>query len=142
MSTSEISAVQIKLIHIGKSQLKLSDADYRALLREYDATSCKDLSYEAASALIDEMKARGFELKANPKERPQGENITSMVSRQQRMKLEHLKADINWRVQDGFERLAMKIIKKRRPTTSREASRMIEALKGLRATQQKKEEPF
>ncbi len=133
MSMSEISAKQIQIIHIAKGKLGLDDSQYRELLRAYDARSSKDLTYEGASALIDELKRLGFDLKGKPRAeraaRPRG--VTGLPTAAQREYLEALAGQIAWRVADGFERLCLKIIKKRRPATSREASRMIECMKGM-----------
>ncbi|MDA8170294.1 MAG: DUF1018 domain-containing protein [Nitrospiraceae bacterium] len=128
----EITPTQIKLVHIGKAQLGLSDADYRRLLKGYDAVTCKGLTYEAASALIDEMKRMGFELAGARSPRPKRpRGVTGLPSAAQREYLDALAGQIAWRVEDGFERLCAKIIKKKRPATSREASRMIECMKGM-----------
>lgn len=67
-----ISPKQIQLIHVAKSKLGLTDADYRTMLANYGVRSSKDLSFAQASLLIDELKEKGFELKVKgrPKNMP------------------------------------------------------------------------
>lgn len=135
---------QIQLIKIAQKDLGLSDEEYRALLLErYDSCfvgSCTELSFEEASDLIDYFKTKGFKVKKKrqPRKPP---NMTTALFPGHPMfkKIEHLKADITWRYLDGFKRLAMKVIKKERPATTKEAAKLIEALKGIKANQQKKE---
>lgn len=60
------TAVQIRIIHIAKSQLKLSNEQYRDVLSGFvlaDGTRCtssKDLSYDQCEALIHILKKSGF----------------------------------------------------------------------------------
>lgn len=59
---SEIKAnqTQIKRIHIAKSQLKLSDENYREILSGYGVLSSKDLGYYQANDLIEKFKKMGW----------------------------------------------------------------------------------
>ncbi len=139
----DISPTQIKLIHIGNSSCKISAEEHMAHCIEFGAgldewtASSKHLNYDQASRLIDHLKAaHGFEIKARKDsgraemtKRPKG--ITGLPTPGQVKYLDALGSKVSWRVPDGFERLCTKIIKKRRPTTSREAARMIECLKGM-----------
>ncbi len=51
---------QIKAIHVLKSQCGLSDADYRAHLRErFKVASSKDLTFDQAGVLMDDLRALG-----------------------------------------------------------------------------------
>jgi D-serine deaminase-like pyridoxal phosphate-dependent protein len=51
---------QIKAIHVLKSQSGLSDADYRAHLRErFEVASSKDLTFDQAGVLMDDLRALG-----------------------------------------------------------------------------------
>lgn len=47
-------------IHIAKSQLKLDDATYRAILARHGFTSAADMPAGALVAVIEEMKAKGW----------------------------------------------------------------------------------
>jgi phage gp16-like protein len=81
---SDITAKQIKMIHTAKSQIGMSDGDYRGLLMDmFRANSCKDLSAAQAGLLIDELGRKGFELKT--KGRPHNLNA-GRSSRQQKLK--------------------------------------------------------
>lgn len=56
-----IDKTQIKLIHIAKSKLGISDEEYRTMLSDrYWVNTSKELNYEDASDLIDHFKTLGF----------------------------------------------------------------------------------
>lgn len=129
---STITKKQIALIKMAQKQLGISDDEYRALLNErYWRNSCTKLSYEEATALIDYLKFRGFKIKKKRARRQQAPNLIYAVSPQQLHELERLKADVNWRHQNGFLGLVKKVIKKEKIITGLDASKMIEALKGI-----------
>ncbi|GER92670.1 DUF1018 domain-containing protein [hot springs metagenome] len=136
---------QKQLIHICKAQLiekgELSEESYRDMMeRHYGVRSCVYLTYNQAEAFINDMIRLGAEIKRKRRpRRPQAPNITAIVSPQELAKIEHLKADIKWRFHDGYDRWLKKYLKKDRITTSREASKVIEALKGMLARQQRQE---
>lgn len=136
-----IDSTQIKLIHIAINQLKIDDETYRSWLGQwFDVYSCKELTYEQASTLIDEFKKMGFKIVRNRRpRRPQAPNMVQMVSPQELAKIKHLKADIKWRFYDGYYRWLKKYLKKDHITTSKEASRVIEALKSMRDRQERQE---
>ena len=141
---SSIVPKQITLIKIAQKDLGLGDEKYRELLcSRYPACftgSCKELSYEEASDLIDYFKTKGFKVKKKRALRKPPNMTTALFPGHPMFKkIEHLSADINWRYQNGFKRLAMKVIKKERPATTKEAAKLIEALKGMKASQQKRE---
>lgn len=56
--TQAITLIQIKKIHVYKSKLGMSDADYRERVKLIHGTSttCKDLNYEQANELLKEME--------------------------------------------------------------------------------------
>jgi hypothetical protein len=147
-----IDAVQVKLIHIAKAKLCLSDVDYRTLLSErYWVNTCKELSYDEATDLIKHFQTQGFKIitkrhnhltspipslprrgKRGGREAGGVNNITRLVSPQQLAKIEHLRADIQWRIKpDGYCHWLRKYLKKDRITTEKEARNVIEALKGM-----------
>lgn len=148
-----INATQKKLIHIAKAQLKLSDADYRALLVQFSPTSwdmpadkpsCVHMTYEEASNLIKHFKTLGFKIMAKRTPSRRGTinhaptNITSLPSPQQLAKIQHLRADVRWFVPEGYHLWMRKFLKKDRITTSKEASNIIQALRGMLARQEGK----
>lgn len=58
-----INRIQIKLIHIAKAKLHLSDDEYRTMLSDrYWVNTSKGLSYDDASDLIDHLKSLGFQV--------------------------------------------------------------------------------
>lgn len=142
-SEKPIDKTQIKLIHIAKSKLGLCDEEYRTMLSDrYWVDSCKDLSYDEATDLINYFKSLGFKLITKKREKkPTAPNMVQLVSPQQLAKIEHLKHDIRWHVYDGYDRWIKKYLKKDRIATSREANNVIEALKKMLARQQKAAEP-
>ena len=68
-----IDKSQITKIHVAKSQLKLSDQDYRDILSGFTsqsgepAASCKDLNHEQADVLLDRFVKMGFKHKRSGK---------------------------------------------------------------------------
>lgn len=152
----KINGTQIKLIHIAKAELKLSDEEYRSLLSaRYWVNTCTELSYKDASDLIDYFKAQGFKIKHRrggscarpsrrattrvaPTKRKLPPEITQLPSPGQLKIIDHLKADVKWIVKpDGYDRWLVKYLKKDHITTGKEAQHVIEALKAMKARQQR-----
>ena len=142
-----IDKVQIKLIHVAISQIGMGDSTYRMLLQaRFGVKSRKELNYEQAGKLIDELKRLGFKLKPKricglcaprPRRDKLPDNVTMMVSRQQMLMVQHLKQDVVWKTRDGYNRWLMKYFGLTVIKTSIEASHVIEALKGLLKSQNK-----
>jgi hypothetical protein len=133
-----IDKKQIKLIHIAKAQLGLSDEEYRAILSDrYWVNTCTKLSYHEAHDLIEYFKSLGFKIRKSKKKKKTPPNVIQLVSRQQLALIEHLKEDIYWRIPDGYNRWLKKFLKKERIATSKEANAVIEALKAMRKRQEK-----
>lgn len=144
-SEKQTDKTQVKLIHIAKTKLGLSDEQYRSIMIErYPGCfgSCKDLTYDEATDLINHFKSLGFKIitKKHGK-KPTAPNMVQLVSPQQLAKIEHLKQDIRWHVHDGYLRWIKKYLKRDHITTSKEANNVIEALKGMLARQQRAAEP-
>jgi hypothetical protein len=150
MQSEQINATQIKLIHIAKSQLKMGEENYRALLHAwYGVESSKALTYDQASALIDELKKLGFKLKTKREAPPCAmcatyerreklpDDVIRLVARGQLLKIEHLKEDVKWKHWDGYARWLQKYFGIRQVKTSIEASLVIEGLKGLLMSQKR-----
>jgi len=142
----DIRPKQIRLIKIAQKQLGLGDEEYRELLcfRYPDCFkgSCKELSYDQASDLIDHFKTLGFVIrkkprKARPKRLPA---ITDMITRGQRAKINALAGDIQWHAGEtkGLRGFCRRQLGVDHPRTEGEAQRFIEHLKHLRASQQRK----
>jgi hypothetical protein len=144
---NKITIIQKKLIHMAKAELKIGDEEYRALLSErYWVNTCKDLSYKDASDLIDYFKTKGFKIRSHrsavshqQKRKPTAPNVTQLMSREQLLKIEHLKKDILWHAGPmGYHKWLMKYLKKDHITTSKEAQNVIEALKNMKARQNRR----
>ena len=62
MTSDKIKPRLIRLIHIAKQQVGMSDNDYRALLANVSRgkTSSKDLTAEQLETVLRHMKAQGF----------------------------------------------------------------------------------
>jgi len=138
----KIEPVQIRMIHVAVGQLGLSDDTYRDILHgHYKAESCKDLTYAQASALIDHFKTLGFRIKtvgrAPRARRTSAANVAYLPSREQLDLIDNLKVQIKWQLQDGYQRWLAKYLKISRITTSAQAQRAIEGLKGMLTNQNK-----
>lgn len=141
----QIDSKQIKLIHVAISKLRIEDHVYRQILHDrYGVRTCKDLSYEQASDLIDHFKRMGFRIKKKScslcrprswREKP-ADNITYLVSQEQLRMIDHLRQDIHWKYHDGYWRWLRNHMGIERIRTSLEASKVIEGLKAILKSQQ------
>lgn len=137
------NTVQIRLIHIARAQLALKEEFYRQFLRERFNVACsKDLTYAQAHELIETFKRMGFRIRPKkpqckvmcepqPKGLPLPDNTLLLVSPQQLLRIDRLRADIRWRHWDGYNRWLKKYFGIDRVRTSIEASMVIEALKNM-----------
>ena len=157
-----IEPIQIKLIHIAKTQLGLSDDEYQQAIgaqTHAEKWSSKNLTYTEADGLINYFKRLGFRIQANPVKtggaarsarrgrahatRYPGKNAPNVValpSGEQMEMIEGLKRKVVWRFQDGFQRWLTKFMRIQRVATAEQASRTIEGLKGLLAHQPREQE--
>lgn len=131
--SAPVTNKQKALIHMAVSTLGIDREDYRAMLVErYPscwAGSCTELTYGEASDLIDRLKAMGFEIKRRRVRCPK--NVTRLVSRDQLALIARLEDEVAWRLPDGARRFCVKITGRERPATSRDAAKLIEALKNM-----------
>ena len=135
---------QLGLVHIAKQKLKLSDEVYRDILRSYGGKeSSKDLSYEGFEKVMKKMRELGFK-----KTRGKGQrvnqarkgfptnhapcNIIDLVTPRQIELINHLFFDINWQEPERRVGFIQKLTGKTRVATSKEAQRVIEALKAMK----------
>lgn len=148
-----IEPVQIRLIHIAKAQLSLSEDEYRQIIgaqTKMKKWSSKDLTYFEADGLINYFKTLGFKIRSNyirtsgaarrsrwqpanarRRARQNAENVVLMPSRDQMEMIDVLKKKISWRVEDGYQRWLRRYMKIERILTADQASKAIEGLKGL-----------
>lgn len=140
-----IDPKQIQLIHIARTQLRLSEVNYRAIIAgrtNGKKESSADLTYDEATAVIDYMIKQGFRIKPKYVGREKAAkrvwrsgkrpaNVYCLASTAQLNMVNALAAKVQWRVQDGFARWMKKYMKIDRIKTEDEASTVIEGLKGM-----------
>ena len=98
-----ISRKKIALVHVGKKELGLSEAEYREILRHHGGTvgaygntpvqSARDLDEIGFKAVIDHMKALGFWIKRNF-EQTRPRDAGDLPTPDQLKVIEHLWADL------------------------------------------------
>ncbi len=134
----DITNLQKTLIHLGISELGIDDETYRLMLQERcGVATCTKLQYAQASAFIDELVKKGFKIKRRLRpRRPRGANLEYLPSKGELGIIEHLRHDIQWRVHDGYHRWIQKFLGRTYIRTSREAQKVIEALKAMKKRQQ------
>jgi phage gp16-like protein len=152
-----IEPIQIRLIHIAKAQLGLSEDEYRQSIGAQTHAkkwSSKELTYFEADGLINYFKKLGFKIQGNyiktggaarrarfqPANdrriaRKAGANLVVLASRDQMDMIEALRGRIAWRFEDGFQRWLTKYMRIERIVTAEQASKTIEGLKKLLAHQ-------
>jgi len=142
----KIEPKQCSLIHIAKKQCQLSDDEYRAIIAAQTngaKHSSKDLTYPEADAVINYfVKTLGFKIRTRaPRRRryPSGcsapSNVFVLASPDQLEMINALVSKIVWKFEDGYERWRSKYMKISRIKSDKEASTVIEGLKGLLAHQ-------
>jgi hypothetical protein len=135
---------QKTLIHLARTQLGMSEDQYRAAIRRIcnGKESAKGLTYDEAHALIEHFRHLGFQIKPKggvcramcaPRKRGEKlpDNVLVLASPAQVAKINRLIADIRWKTIDGFVRWLRKYYGIDRIKYSLEASRVMEGLKGL-----------
>jgi len=134
-----INNLQKTLIHIGISDLGISDEDYRMMIEQrFGVRTCTKLQYAQASTFIDELKKKGFRIrkkrirKPGIQEKKIQSNVIFLPSRQQMGLIEHLRQDVHWRVHDGYFRWIEKFLGRAHIKNGKEAQKVIEALKAMK----------
>jgi phage gp16-like protein len=146
MIMQKIDHKQIQIIHIAKTQLGLSDANYRAIIAgrsQGKKESSRDLTYQEADAVINYMIRLGFKIKqkyvgreqaAKRAQRRKGRaagNLLILATQEQLNMINALAGKIRWRFDDGFHRWMKKYIRIDMVRTDDEACKVIEGLKGM-----------
>ncbi len=145
---TEMKRTWLSLIHVGKTQLNMTDADYRDLLRErYGVATARDLAPAQGKDLIEHFKSLGFQPQEKRKTctfcapRPRRERIPEDVvypaSPGQLALIRRLREDIRWYTADGFKGWLRRYFDMTEIRLSTEASMVITALKGLWRSQHK-----
>lgn len=148
ISERPITPAQVKSIHVALHRLGIGDADYRAMLADWGAASCKDLSRREASDLLARLgrplanapgsrPASGGRRRISvPAERPAQEDADGVVrlpSNRQRALIRDLAAEIAWETDDGYRRWLSRSLGLDRVRTRADAARTIAGLRGLKA---------
>lgn len=139
---TEMKRNWLAIIHVGKTQLNLTDGEYRELLKtRYGVTSARDLAPAEGKDLIEYFRSIGFQPHDKKKTctfcapRPRRERIPEDVvysaSPQQLALIRRLKDDIRWYTADGFTGWLKRYFGMTEIRLSTEASMVITAMKGL-----------
>ena len=150
-----ITPAQVKSIHVALNRLGLGDGEYRAMLKDWNVSTCKDLTRRQASDLLARLgrplaNAPGSRPKpaarrriANPAERPSAENadgVVRLATHPQRKLIHELAAEIAWETENGFRRWLARSLGLDGIRTHGDATRAIRGLKGLKSHGHAKEE--
>ena len=134
---TRITPAQIRAIHAATRAQGLTDDEYRDRLRAAAGVdTCKGLSRREASALLLDLglplrpQTRTPMTKRPRRRTPPG--VVRMASPAQRRLIEALASEVAWRTKDGYQRWLRGNLGLSRISTSAEASRVIEGLKGLK----------
>lgn len=145
-----IEPIQIRLIHIAKAQLGLSDDEYQQAIggqTHAKKWTSKDLTYAEADALINYFKTLGFHIVRKYRTPDRGQfkrrrrgvplpgNVLQMMSFEQARMIETLAGKIAWKFDDGYQRWLRKYHKVDHVRTAEKAEMVIESLKKMIANQ-------
>jgi hypothetical protein len=141
-----ISRNEIALIHVAKSQLGLTDDEYRDLLRSTcNVESSKELTHRDCNRLMLRFKDLGFKLKVKgpdqvqqTKKHAEETNPSALPTPAHFGKIHGLYKELGWEKerQIGFNK---RVIKQPWPQNRAEANKIIEALKSMVARGYSKE---
>lgn len=134
-----ITKAQIRAIKSRQRGMGLDDETYRGMLRgRYGVESCTRLSIAEAHDLINHLYGGPKPTKRRrirkPAETPAagGGNVVPLASAPQRKLIEALVNEIAWDTGDGYRRWLKRLLGLDRVRSARDASRVIEGLKGLK----------
>lgn len=124
-----ITKKQIQLIHIAKQQLNIDDDIYMDILSNYNVSSSKDLSYNQAEALLRHLRSKGFKVIKKRHKVKLNNKTVKLASIAQFKLIDVLKANIVWKV--SYEAWLENRMGLKKVLTSKEASKVIEGMKGM-----------
>lgn len=155
ISDRPITPAQVKAVHVALHRLGIGDDEYRAMLKDWNVTTCKDLTRRQASDLIARLgrplanppgsrpKPAAKRRISNPAETPpaeDGDGVIRLSTNAQRNLIHGLAGEIAWESDDGFRRWLARSLGLDRVRTHDDATRAIQGLKGLKAHGHAKEE--
>lgn len=145
----KIGNQQKALIHVAKSQLGLTDDEYRDLLRSVAGVeSARDLTVEQADKVMKRFKELGFVMTVKPEtvskiRQPYltapDRDPDALPTPAQSKKINELYEELGWA--EGNRRIGFhqRVIDKPWPQTRAEANKVIEGLKSMVARKQKRD---
>lgn len=129
-ATADITPRQARYVHVLLGQVGISDDEYREILRrDFGADTCKDLSRAQAAQLISDLVALTRPRPAPPRPR---RGVTTLATARQRQLLVDLVSEIEWRLDDGYERWLKANQSLEAVRTSAEAARVIRGLLAIK----------
>ncbi len=145
---TEMKKSWLAVIHVGKTQLNMTDSEYRDLLKKrYGVTTARDLAPAQGKDLIQHFKSLGFQPQdrrrvctfcaPRPRREKIPEGVVYTASPQQLALIRRLKEDIRWYTVDGFKGWLRRYFGITEIRFSTDASMVIIALKGLWRSQHK-----
>lgn len=133
-----ISKPQIRAIKCRQHGMGLDDDTYRGMLRErYGVESCTRLTMAEGHDLINHLYGGPKPTKRRRVRKPAetaagGGNVVSLPSPPQTRLIGALASEISWETEDGYRRWLKRLLGLDRVRSARDASRVIEGLKGLK----------
>ncbi len=137
--TRPISKSQIRAIKCRQRAMGFDDDTYRGMLRErYGVESCTRLTMAEGHDLIDYLYGGPKPTKRRHVRRPAetpaagGGNVVQLPTPLQQKLIGALANEIAWETGDGYRRWLKRLLGLDRVRSARDASRVIEGLKGLK----------
>lgn len=134
-----ISKSQIRAIKCRQRGMGLDDDTYRGMLRErYGVESCTRLTMAEGHDLINHLyggpkPTKRRRVRKPAETPPAGDgNVVSLPSPLQQKLIGALANEIEWETEDGYRRWLKRLLGLDRVRSARDASRVIEGLKGLK----------
>ena len=150
ISDRPITPQQVRAIHAAKSRAGMDEDAYRAMLHDrYGVTSSKHLTRRQASELLTRFGAKlprppgsgpaptarrraAEAAQATTAAPPPGSGVTRLPTPTQRLFIEDLVSEIEWREADGYRSWLQHTMKMERVTTMAQAAKVIEGLKAIK----------
>jgi len=134
------TARQIKAIKAAQRHLGMEEHTYRAMVGRFSggrASSCKDLSIDEATRLLNHLAGSGAErlhLQAPAASSPgivSGGKVVAIATPAQRAEIGRLRGQVAWRSEEGYVAWLAERMKLEQVRTKEQAAKVIEGLKGM-----------
>ena len=149
ISDRPITAARVKSIHVALHRLRLEDAEYRELLKDWNATTCKDLTRRQASDLLARLgrplpnpplaktvpmgRRRRISNPATTAQSEDEDGVVRLATVGERDLVERMATEIAWETDDGYRRWLRRSLGIERVRTRRDVNRAIQGLRSLKA---------